>query len=163
VEALNDFNTLHDYTAHHHHFTRFSSRYIFNEFQVFAANGQATIFRAYLADGRLDSAAIILSCGTMACYRHGASRNLDHKIPTSYLIQWRAIQEAKNQGVIWYNFWGIAPAGAGKAHPFHGITHFKTGFGGFQKNLLHCQDLPLMPRYWLNWLVETFRRKKRGF
>ncbi len=117
----------------------------------------------YLPDGTLDSGAVIMSYGTMACYRHGASLGLDKRVPTSYLVQWRAIQEAKRRGCHWYNLWGVAPEGSSKKHPFFGITHFKKGFGGVQKDLLHCQDLPLRPGYWVNWTIETIRRMKRGF
>jgi len=62
-----------------------------------------------------------------------------------------------------YNFWGIAPDGSSPKHPFAGITHFKKGFGGKQIDLLRCQDLPLAPKYYINWGVETLRRLKRGF
>ncbi len=160
-EGLDDLNRLLDYTAEKHGFVRFSKKYIEKEYEAFGDN-IPLIFRSYLPDGRLDAVAEFMFFGNMACYRHSASLNLDHKLPSSYLIQWEAIKEAKRRGIRWYNFWGIAPAGATK-HPFHGITHFKTGFGGFQKDLLHCQDLPLSPRYWVNWAVETFRRQKRGF
>lgn len=164
--ALAEFNQLHDATADRHGFHRFPAAYINHEFQAFAPHGEAAIFLASLPDGRLDAAAIVLSYGNMAAYRHGASLNLDKKLPTSYLIQWEAIREAKRRGRRWYNFWGIAPAGLGDSsprHPFYGLTHFKTGFGGQKKDLLHCQDLPVSWAYWKNWLVESVRKYKRGF
>ncbi len=161
--GLSDLNTLLDHTAIKHHFVRFSKNYLEKEFHAFAPSNSVEIFRSYLPDGTLDAAAEFMFFGNMACYRHSASLNLDHKLPTSYLIQWEAIKEAKRRGIVWYNFWGIAPPNAANNHPFRGITHFKTGFGGFQKDVLHCQDLPLSPWYWLNWAVETIRRQKRGF
>ena len=63
----------------------------------------------------------------------------------------------------WYNFWGVEPKDASASHPFSGIGHFKRGFGGFQEDLLHCQDLPITKKYWVNWIVETIRKRKRGF
>ena len=72
-------------------------------------------------------------------------------------------KEAKKRGMKWYNFWGIAPDDAPASHPFKGITHFKKGFGGEEKQLLHCQDMPLSWKYWINWFIETVRSKKRGF
>lgn len=161
--ALALFNDMHDETAKRHRFTRFSRSYIEKEFRAFAPHNEASVFVATLADGRVDSSAIIMYFGNMAAYRHGASYGLNSKNPTSYLIQWEAILEAKRRGMKWYNFWGIAPNGASKNHPFYGITHFKKGFGGFQKDLLHCHDYPTSPRYWINWTVETARRLKRGF
>ncbi len=162
-QATIKFNQLHDTTAERHNFHRFSNKYITEEFTTFAKNKEAVVFNAYLSDGQLDSSAIIIYYGQMAVYRHGASLNLNNKIPTSYLIQWEAIKEAKKRGMKYYNFWGIAPENASSNHPFKGITHFKKGFGGRQLDLLPCQDLPITKKYWLNWIIETIRRKKRGF
>lgn len=162
-EAVADFNRLHDTTASRHKFHRFSAEYITKEFQAFATQNQAVVIRAYLPDGTLDSAGIFMYYGSMGAYRHGASLVSDKKIPSSYLLQWEAIREAKRRGMMWYNFWGIAPDSAPAHHPFRGITHFKKGFGGSPLELLNCQDLPLSPRYWLNWLIEKTRSVKRGF
>lgn len=161
-KALEDFNKLHDFTAKRHNFHRFSDDYVNKEFSAFK-NDSALIYKAYLPDGKLDTTAVIYYYGNMAAYRHGASLVQNNKIPTSYLLQWESIKEAKSRGMAYYNFWGIAPEGSSKKHPFYGITHFKKGFGGQQKDLLHCQDLPITKKYWLNWAVETLRRIKRGF
>ncbi|MBI4992863.1 MAG: peptidoglycan bridge formation glycyltransferase FemA/FemB family protein [Candidatus Magasanikbacteria bacterium] len=162
-QKLAEFSQLHDLTAQRHKFHRFSDEYIQNEYNCFAPRGEAMLIKGILPDGRVDSAAVVIFYGNMAAYRHGASANFDHKLPTSYLVQWEAIKEAKKRGLSWYNFWGITPPNANKKHPFYGITHFKKGFGGFNFNLVHCQDLPLTKKYYLNWLVETFRSLRRGF
>ncbi len=162
-EALDLLNDMHDVTEKKHNFTRFSRHYIEKEFNVFSKDKESIVYLAYLPDGTLDASSIIVFYGKMAVYRHSASLNTDRKLPTSYLIQWEAIKEAKKRGMKWYNFWGVEPEDAPLDHPFHGITHFKKGFGGFQKDLLHCQDLPVSKKYWLNWIIETVRRKKRGF
>jgi len=161
-QSLAEFNQLHDETAKRHKFHRFSDEYVSREFSAFAPSNQVKIFNAYLPSGELDSSAVIMYYGKMAAYRHGASLNLNPKLPSSYLLQWEAIKEAKRRGIRWYNFWGIAPEN-NKKHPFFGITHFKKGFGGFQKDLLHCQDLPISKKYWLNWIVESIRKINRGF
>jgi lipid II:glycine glycyltransferase (peptidoglycan interpeptide bridge formation enzyme) len=159
---LNTMFFLYDETAKRHKFHKFSKKYITNEFKSFLPNNAINL-NAYLPEGSPDASAIIMCYGDMAAYRHGASINIDKKIPTSYLVQWEAIKEAKKRGMNYYNFWGVAPEKASKKHPFFGITHFKKGFGGFQKNLVHCQDLPLSPKYFINWTIETIRRFKRGF
>jgi lipid II:glycine glycyltransferase (peptidoglycan interpeptide bridge formation enzyme) len=163
LDDLKLFNQLHDETAKRHKFHRFPKEYVEKEFASFAQHNQSLIFNAYLPDGRLDSSAIIMFYGNMSAYRHGASLGLDNKLPTSYLLQWEAIKEAKRRGMKWHNFWGITPEKAGKKHPFYGITHFKKGFGGEQLNLIHCQDLPITKKYWVNWIIETIRSIKRGF
>ncbi len=162
-EALNDFNTLHDITAGRHNFHRFSQEYIQKEFEAFAQQQESVIFRAYLPDGRLDSAGIFMFFGTMSAYRHGASLAANKHIPTSYILQWEAIKEARRRGCRWHNFWGVAPDNAGPNHPFKGITHFKKGFGGQGLSLVSCLDLPVSYRYWLNWFIEKARSIRRGF
>lgn len=152
-----------DITEKRHNFIRFSREYINAEFKKFFEAGEATIFVGYLPDGRPDSATIIIFYGTMAVYRHSASLNIEKRLPTSYLMQWKIIQEAKKRGMKWYNFWGVDPIGAKDSHPFAGIGHFKRGFGGFQESLLHCHDLPITKRYWINWTIEMIRKKRRGF
>ncbi|NCO04776.1 MAG: peptidoglycan bridge formation glycyltransferase FemA/FemB family protein [Candidatus Magasanikbacteria bacterium] len=163
AEGLNTLHKLLDETAKRLKFHRFSRKYINDEFEIFNKHNQALIFEATLPDGTIDASAIIMFYGNMAVYRHSASLNTNKKVPSSYLVQWEVIKEAKKRGMTWYNFWGVEPPHAKKTHPFAGIGHFKRGFGGEQKDLLHCHDLPLTPKYWLNWLVETIRKYKRGF
>lgn len=155
--------TLLKETATRHQFFKFPFSYIKAEFSTFLANNQAIIFKAILPNGQVDAASVMMYFGTMGVYRHSGSLQLDNHLPTSYLIQWEAIKEAKKRGMHYYNFWGIAPDHAPASHPFTGIRHFKKGFGGFQKDLLHCQDYPLRPKYLYTWLIETIRRIKRGF
>ena len=162
-DALARLNEMHDVVAKRHKFHRFSRSFVENEFRIFSKKGKAYIFEAYLPDGRLDASAMIIFYNNMACYRHSASLNQDRRLPTSYLIQWKVIKAVKKADLSLYNFWGVAPKNAPKNHPFSGITHFKQGFGGEQKDLLPCMDLPLTKKYYMNWLIETFRRVKRGF
>ncbi|OGH58962.1 MAG: hypothetical protein A2725_04425 [Candidatus Magasanikbacteria bacterium RIFCSPHIGHO2_01_FULL_33_34] len=161
-KKLNTFLSIYTKTAQRHNFFKFSDQYITNEFSSFSEKNEALLFDAYLPDSSLDSSAIIMYYGSMAAYRHGASLNINKKLPTSYLLQWEAICEAKKRGIKYYNFWGIAPENSPK-HPFHGITHFKKGFGGYSRELMHCHDLPITNKYYINWFVESIRRIKRGF
>jgi len=163
IQLLEKFNLMHDTTAERHNFHRFSRQHIDNEFKIFCERGQAVILSAYLPDGTLDAMSIIMYFGNMGVYRHSASLGLNKKLPTSYLLQWEAIREAKKRGMKWYNFWGIAPTNASKKHPFFGITHFKKGFGGQQLDILHCHDFIISKFYWFNWIIETVRRIKRRF
>ncbi|MFA6426843.1 MAG: peptidoglycan bridge formation glycyltransferase FemA/FemB family protein [Candidatus Magasanikbacteria bacterium] len=163
IGELQTFQKLHDETAKRHNFVRFPNEYIEKEFSSFNPNHEVLVLSAYLPDGRLDSSAVVYFYGTMAAYRHGASLMQDKRLPTSYALQWCAINEAKKRGLKYYNFWGIAPQGAPKNHPFTGITHFKKGFGGFEKDLLPCQDLGLSWKYYPMQLLEKFRKLKRGF
>ncbi len=161
-KELEKFNRLIKVTAKRHNFTKFSDEYVENEFKAFAPD-DALILHAYLPEDKLDASAVVYFYSDMAAYRHGASLMQNKKLPSSYLLQWTAIMEAQKRGIKYYNFWGIAPDDAPKSHPFKGITHFKKGFGGFQKDLLPAQDLVVSWKYYFNWIIETIRRKKRGF
>ncbi len=163
TEAIEPLDQLMDTTVKRHGFHRFSKKYMTAQFESFSASGNVVIFQAFLPDGRLDASAMIFYYGTMGAYYHGASLNLDPRLPSSYLLQWTAIQEAKRRGCLWYNFWGIAPPNATKSHPFFGVTHFKQGFGGGVKHLLPAHDLPISWKYPFTWTIETVRRFYRGF
>lgn len=149
-------------TAKRQKFVPFSKNYIMREFEIFEKSGKSLIFFAYLKD-KLISAAVIIFSGKMAFYHHGASIRLENSgITASELLQWQVILEAKRRGNLAYNFWGIAPPEA-KSHPWLGLTTFKKGFGGYAEDYLHCQDLVLSRKYWLNYIVEAFRTLKRGY
>lgn len=163
-QAVERFIDLHWETVSRHHFTPYPKSYFREQVNIFAQNDQVLVFEAYLQETLLASA-IIMYYGKSGAYHHGASSSHpEHrKIPASYLLQWEVIKEAQRRGCSTYNFWGIAPPNAGPKHPFYGITHFKTGFGGRQLDLMPCHDLVINSKYYLNWGVEKFRKWKRGF
>ncbi len=161
IKDIKDLHELLEETAKRHNFHAFPLSYIQEEFKAFHKHGQVKIYKAF-HEGDLLAISMMCFYKNTAVYRHSASSHLKPKVPASYAIQWQAIQDAKKAGCEYYNFWGIAPEGA-KNHPFKGITRFKQGFGGFQKDLLPAHDLPVSPKYIINYLVETVRRIKRGF
>jgi lipid II:glycine glycyltransferase (peptidoglycan interpeptide bridge formation enzyme) len=158
---IKEMHNLLEETAKRHNFHAFPLSYLEEEFKAFNKHGQVKIYKAF-HQGDLLAMAVMYFYKNSAIYRHGASNMLRPKVPSSYAIQWQAIQDAQKAGCQYYNFWGIAPEGA-KKHPFKGITRFKQGFGGFQKDLLPAHDLPTSSKYIINFLIETFRRLKRGF
>ena len=153
------FNALYQETVDRHHFVPYSEEYLEKQFGAFAADDQVAVFLARYG-GEVLSGAVIMFYGKAAFYHHGASSSLHPKIPSSYLLQWEAIREAKRRGCTLYNFWGIART-EDPQHPWAGLTFFKQGFGGFRVDYLHAQDLPLSPLYWFTYGVETIRRRRR--
>jgi len=157
---LDKFYKIHKETANRQGFVPYSWDYLKAQLEVF---GPLDHMKIYLAEyeNKVISAAIIMYCGSEGVYHHGASLSEFNKIPGSYLIQWEAIKEAKRRGLKKYNFWGVVENAP--KHPWAGLSFFKQGFGGNGRTLLHCQDLPITWKYWLNFLVETARRIKRGY
>lgn len=205
------FLKLHEETRRRHSFTPYTDAFFRAQVKHFpsprspfepddlrASNGQVLGPRSpscslYLANykGEVIAASIHVHFSGETSYHHGASSQKYRNIPASYLLQWRAIQDAIAHGDHIYNFWGIAPL-QGDArgiflqekqpqelrdvplspckkmpcraqHPFAGVTLFKTGFGGKLLELQHCMDLPLSPMYYLTRSFETLRKWRRGF
>jgi len=164
IEDVEIFNKLYQTTVNRNHFNPFSLDYLKNEFSAFLKDGQTLIFLAKHKGECLASAIIIFWQG-IGFYHQGASKT--SKIPASYLLQWEAIKEAKGRGCKIYNFWGVADArnikiSKYRKHPWAGLTLFKKGFGGYEKEYLKTQDLPLSFKYWLTYIFEKLRKIKRG-
>ncbi|MFA6474607.1 MAG: peptidoglycan bridge formation glycyltransferase FemA/FemB family protein [Patescibacteria group bacterium] len=155
------FHKLYLTTVARQGFQPFSLEYLEREFTTF---NQTDMVRIGIAEeqGVAVAGAIIILTPYEAFYHQGASSHINPKSTAAYLLQWRMIQEAKQHGCTKYNFWGISPDDKPN-HPWAGLSLFKKGFGGQAYQYLPTQDRPLTLKYWLNWLLETTRRKRRGY
>jgi len=158
LEGIKIFNQLYKETAKRHHFVPFSFDYLKNEFLAFKDEDQIGIFLGKHQEN-IFSGGIFIFWQNLAFYHHGAS--IPSKMPVSYLLLWEAIREAKRRNCRKFNFWGIAPE-AKKNHPWAGLTLFKKGFGGYKKEYIKTQDLPLNSKYWFSFLIEKIRKIRRG-
>ena len=158
-EMLNDFEKLYLETAERQSFTPFSNDYLKKEVDAFKNDNQILIFSGKYK-GEVVSSAIIVYYSGIGFYHQGASSLKYPKVPVSYLLQWEAIKEAKDRGCKLYNFWGLVPEGT-KNHPWAGLSLFKKGFGGFEKEYVKTQDYVLSNKYWLTYIIEQIRRRKR--
>jgi len=161
LDGVRIFNDLYQQTADRHDFVPFSFKYLKNEFLAFQPGNHIGVFLGR-HKGEIIASAIIIFWQKRGFYHQGASIRKYSKIPISYRLQWEAILEAKRRGCEIYNFWGIAPEDSGKDHPWAGLTLFKKGFGGYKKKYVKTQDFVLSPRYWLTFIFEKIRKKKRG-
>jgi lipid II:glycine glycyltransferase (peptidoglycan interpeptide bridge formation enzyme) len=92
--------------------------------------------------GKAVAGGIFGSYGGTMTYLHGASFSADRNVMGPYLLHWEMMRQAKTEGCGRYDFWGVAPEGAGETHPWMGITRFKTGFGGERISYLGAWELP---------------------
>lgn len=159
-EFLKKFYEIHMETVRRHKFIPFSFEYIKQEVEAFKQDKQISIFLAKYA-GEIISSAIIVFYGNEAFYHHGASSSKFSKVPSSYLTLFEAIKEAQKRGLKKFNFYGIVEDKP--KHPWYGLSKFKKGFGGYESDLVHCQDFPLNSKYALTYLIETIRKIKRGY
>lgn len=160
VNDIQEFYNLQLATAKRQGFVPFSYEFLREQFKIFEESGNALLYKAH-KDGQLLAEAFVIFYGVEASYHYGASTDVGRKYPGAYLIQWEAIQEAKRRGMRRYNFWGVV-ALTETNHRFYGVSVFKRGFGGQDVHYVEAYDLVLdKPRYIVNVLIETARRKLR--
>ncbi len=161
VKDIQIYDKLNQEVANRQRFIPFPFKYIKNEFQVFAKDGQALWFFGKY-QSKIVAAALVVFWSGIGFYHQAALSPKYHKIPIAYLLQWEAIKEAKKQGCNQYDFWGYVDPKKEPKHPWAGPTLFKMGFGGQSYEYLKTQDLPLSWKYWPIYIFEKLRKLKRN-
>ena len=105
-----------------------------------SANRAELIF-AY-SKRKVISANLILFFNKTVYYLHGASGNEERNLMSTYLLHWETIERAKKEGFEFYDFWGVDQ----KKWP--GVTNFKEGFGGKNKEYPPIYEIPLKSYYY---------------
>ncbi len=102
---------------------------------------------AYLPAGqaghndRAIAGAILMTYGDTCYYLHGASDYEYRAMMAPYALHWKNIKYLKGRGIKYYDFWGI------NATKWPGVTRFKLGWGGDQKEYPGSFDL-VISRLW---------------
>jgi len=117
-----------------------------------------SVYVAFFEDTPL-AAIITLFSSVEAVYLYGASSNERRNLMPAYLLQWQAIQDAKNRGCLTYDFYGIPPSDDPE-HPMHGLYRFKTGFGGMIIHRVGTLDIPVRN---FRYHVYSFAERVRAF
>ena len=154
-EDLDIFWNLHSETVRRQGFVPFPRSMTEKEIEIFGKDIQ--IFSTSI-DHKFYSSSVIIFDKNAGYYHQGASTY--SKLPVAHATIWAAINEAKKRGCKEFNFWGICD-GQSTKHPWYGLSRFKRGFGGEERNYLHVQDFPLTKKYWLNWCLEKWRKWKK--
>ncbi|MFA5031136.1 MAG: peptidoglycan bridge formation glycyltransferase FemA/FemB family protein [Patescibacteria group bacterium] len=99
--------------------------------------------------GKIIAANILIHFNHVTTYLHGASSSEFRNLMAPHLLQWRQIVDAKSRGSYVYDFYGIAPSHKPsiKSDSWQGITRFKNGFCGIEKNYVGTWDLPIR-KFW---------------
>lgn len=102
---------------------------------------QAITISVYIAHLHREilASAIMLDYKDTRIYLFGGSSDNKRQVMAPHLLHWQAIQDAQNNGITKYDFWGLETA-AGKES---GFVRFKMGFGGEVKHYGGAWDLPL--------------------
>lgn len=122
------------------------------------ASAADTKITLYIASHEGDDLAAIITLFQQdeAIYLYGCSGNVKRNLMPAYLVQWTAIQDARNFGSKIYDFYGIPPTGD-EGHPMHGLYLFKTMFGGPEVHRPGSFDIKLSNVYLLYRFVEKLR------
>jgi lipid II:glycine glycyltransferase (peptidoglycan interpeptide bridge formation enzyme) len=142
-------------------FVPFSDTYIKNEFEVFARDHEVLLFFGKYR-GEIVAGSLIIFWQGGGYYHQAASLSKYSKLSIPYLLQWEAIKEAKKRGCRSYDFWGYVNPKTDPEHPWAGPTLFKMGYGGEAYEYVATQDYVLSPKYWLTYVFEAIRKKKRN-
>lgn len=156
---ISDIQMLHDLqmkSVERHRFVPFSRKYLEDEFKTFSSSEECLLFLGKFR-GETLAAALIIFYGKFAYYLQSGSQATN--VPVNYVLQWEVIKEAKKRGCQFYNMWGVS---AENRTNEGGLLMFKSGFGGFQKNYLHAQDLVFSPKYWITYILEKVPRRWRA-
>jgi lipid II:glycine glycyltransferase (peptidoglycan interpeptide bridge formation enzyme) len=115
--------------------------------RALAGAGRAAILEAR-REGELLASGLVVVEGDRSFYLFSGSRREERGEPkryASYALQWAMMRLARERGVRRHDLWGIAPAGAGPEHPWHGVGLFKKGFGGREVVWAGSWDLVVDP------------------
>ena len=92
--------------------------------------------------GEVLAMAIVAKYGDTATYVHGASADSQRQLMAPYLLHWQVINLAKDQGLKYYDFYGIDEV------KWPGVSRFKEGFGGQKLAYAGTFDLVFKPVYY---------------
>lgn len=108
------------------------------------------IFKIYLAEyeGKVLAANLMVFFADTVTYLHGGTSQEHREVMAPHLLQWQAIQDARQQKYKYYDFFGIADTDDPE-HAWAGITRFKKGFNGEIKKFGGTYEMPLN-KIWYN-------------
>lgn len=166
VEKSTDPADIHEFyqielqTAGRHRFIAFSEDFLTKQFAAFAPHGEAVLYTAKY-QGEILAQNFMIFYGNEASYHYGVSSELGTKYSGAPLLHMEAMRDARKRGIKRYNFWGIVEE-TEVNHRFYGVSCFKRGFGVTELKYVPAHDIILnKPKYALDWVVETLRKKVR--
>jgi lipid II:glycine glycyltransferase (peptidoglycan interpeptide bridge formation enzyme) len=131
---------LYAVTALRDNFVIRSKHYYMNLWTKFYDEGLCEPIIAEM-DGEILAAVIIYFYSGKAYYVYGMSSEKNRNLMATYLLQWKAIQRAKEKKCKMYDFWG-APDELNENDRMWGVYKFKLGFGGIFVRTVGAWDFP---------------------
>jgi peptidoglycan pentaglycine glycine transferase (the first glycine) len=127
--------------------------------RMLSSNGSLIRLVVAKHENEIIAATIMIDFAGVRTYLHGASSNKHRNLMAPYAIHWHQIQDAKQQGLEGYDFWGVSDTNK----QWKGITRFKRGFKGFEIEYAGTFDYVLnSTEYFLYQFARRLRYGKRG-
>ena len=110
-------------------------------------------------EGNLVAAGLVFDHDKTRYNLQGAQSDEGRTLHATGILTIQLILDAREKGLRDFDFWGIAPEGAGKDHPWAGFTNFKKTFNGTERDFAGTYDIILKPtKYKLYQFLRRIRR-----
>jgi peptidoglycan pentaglycine glycine transferase (the first glycine) len=157
-DDLDGFHRMMTVTGGRDGFGVHSLEYYKKAYDLFQPAGMADILVAEY-EGKPLAALMVFALGKRAYYLYGASTDEERNRMPTYLLQWRAMQWARERGCTEYDLWGVPDADEetleaqfeSRHDDLWGVYRFKRGFGGQVKRAAQALDRVYMP-----WLYKLY-------
>ncbi|WP_332447883.1 lipid II:glycine glycyltransferase FemX [Sphaerochaeta sp.] len=137
-DQLDVFYALYEETCERNHIQLHDRSFFEALFGPEDEHAGVTLLMAYFENRPLSSMFLSRS-SQRATYLYGASSSALRNTMSTYALQWKAIQLAKQWGCREYDLFGVSPS-LHKNHPMQGLYTFKKGFGGDLLHRMGCWD-----------------------
>ena len=136
-----------------------SKEYYQRALDIFEPRGNCALFFAEF-EGQPLAGLMVFKYGKRAWYFYGASSNQYRHVMPTYLLQWKAMQWARDQGCSEYDIWGVPDEDQefleanfmDRREDLWGVYRFKRGFGGELQRTIRTWDKvynPLLYKFYL--------------
>lgn len=114
--------------------------------EFFGQKNMASLFVAQY-EGKIIGGIIVSFYGDTATYYYGASDYEHRHLMAPYILQWKALLEAKKRGMRWYDLFGLE---------WGRVSEFKEKFGGEMLEFPKAFDIVYRP-FWY-WILRMKRK-----
>jgi peptidoglycan pentaglycine glycine transferase (the first glycine) len=168
---LKAFYELMERTSERDRFGIHSQAYYETVYRLFVPMDRGRLFLAEY-NGQLLAGLVVLAFGDTAIYMYGASSDEERQRMPTYLLQWRAMLWAREQGCHTYDLWGVPDEDEAtleaeltqRGDGLWRVYRFKRGFGGRLARTTGAWDLvytPLRYRFY-TVAVQWLNRQRTG-
>ncbi len=111
-------------------------------------------------NGKVVAANLVSFYKGTATYLHGATADVHRNVMAPFLLQWRAMCDAKEKGCVWYDFGGVFPDADDPGKK--GITRFKNGFAPHEPVYMTQGSYDIVLSRWRYLLYRIIQKMRKS-